>query len=293
MSDPFRGAPASLRGAVDLSGLVRRANAPAPDPAAGATGDRIVFAADDLSFGQVIELSQTVPVLVEFVDDRTPATGLEAAVRALDGRAALARVDAMANPQLLQAFQIRALPTTAAVVGGRPLPLFEGVLPAAELADVLAQVLALAQQQGVTGSLGPASDAGGEPGADAAAGTPAPAPLPPLHQEAYDAIGVGDYPRAIAAYEQALRENPRDADAEAGLAQVRLLVRLGDPDDADRDFAAGAVEAAFDRLLAEFAGADPARRDAIRTRLLDYFEILGPEDERVAPARRRLTALLY
>jgi putative thioredoxin len=31
----------------------------------------------------------------------------------------------------------------------------------------------------------------------------------------------------------------------------------------------------------------------VRTRLLEYFEIAGPDDPRVAAARRRLTALLY
>ena len=49
----------------------------------------------------------------------------------------------------------------------------------------------------------------------------------------------------------------------------------------------------FDRLLDLFLGLDPAARDAVRTRLLDYFEIAGAEDPRVVTARRRLTALLY
>ena len=282
MSDPFGGA--SLRGAVDLSALVRRANA--PETPADPSG--VVFRTDDLDFGRVIELSRSVPVIVEFVDDRTPETGVEAAVRALGGRAALARVDAMASPQLLQAFQVQQLPLVAAVIGGRPLPLFAGVLPPAELADVLDQVLAVAAQQGVTGTLEGAAAPG-------SAGEPAPAPLPPLHQEAYDAIETGDYPRAIAAYEQALRENPRDADAAAGLAQVRLLARLGggEADEADRLFAAGDAEAAFARLLDDFAAADPEAREPIRARLLEYFDILGAEDPRVAPARRRLASLLY
>jgi putative thioredoxin len=31
----------------------------------------------------------------------------------------------------------------------------------------------------------------------------------------------------------------------------------------------------------------------VRTRLLEFFEIVGAEDPRVVAARRRLTALLY
>lgn len=274
MSDPS--AAASLRGAVDLSGLVRRASGAVPPPVAGAR----VFSSDDTSFTSVIELSQTVPVLVEFVDAATPETGLAAAVEARGGRLALARVDARANPQLVQAFQVQQVPMTAAVIGGRPVPLYAGLLPEQELAGVLDQVLQIAAQQGVSGTL----DEPVEP--DAAA-------LPPHHQAAYDAIEAGDYPAAIAAYELAIKDNPRDAEAIAGLAQVRLLARLdGDADDADRAFAAGDVETAFDLLFQAFAAAEPADRDLVKERLLEYFEILG-DDPRVGPARRRLTSLLY
>ena len=55
-------------------------------------------------------------------------------------------------------------------------------------------------------------------------------PEPPLHQAAYDAIDQGDSAAATTAYEQALRENPRDALARAGLAQVGLLARTQDVD---------------------------------------------------------------
>lgn len=280
MGAPQGGAdPASLRGAVDLSGLVRRANAPASAPT---DPDAAVFEADDTTFGRVIELSQTVPVIVEFIDARTPETGLEAVLASYGGRFALARVDARTNPQLVQAFQVQQVPLVAAVIGGRPLPLFAGILPEPELRDVLDQVRQVAEQQGIAGSVG------GEPGAE-----PEPPALPPLHQAAYDAIEAGDYPAAIAAYEQAIREQPRDAEAVAGLAQVRLLARLGeDADEADRAFAAGDAEGAFELLFAAFADGDAAERERVKSRLLEYFEILG-EDPRVGPARRRLASLLY
>jgi len=278
MSDPTPGP--NLQGAVDLSGLVRRASgATTPPPAPGAR----VFAADDVSFSSVMELSQSVPVLVEFVDDRTPETGLGAIVESYAGRIALARVDALANPQLVQAFQVQQIPLAAAVIAGRPVPLFAGVLPEAEVRGVIDQVLQIAAQQGVTGSLGDAPD-------EEQAG---PAPLPPLHQAAYDAIEAGDYPAAIAAYEQAISQNPRDAEAIAGLAQVRLLARLGsDADEADRAFASGDAQAAFELLFAAFAAGDAEERELVKARLLEYFEILG-DDPRVGPARRRLASLLY
>lgn len=281
MSDPS--SSESLRGAVDLSGLVRRANGDAtPPPAPGAR----VFAADDMSFSSVMELSQTVPVLVEFVDDRTPDTGLGQVVESYGGRIALARVDALANPQLVQAFQVQQIPLAAAVIAGRPVPLYAGALPETEVRGVLDQVLQIAAQQGVTGSLGEPGDAAGAGEAE----TPA---LPPLHQAAYDAIEAGDYAAAIRAYEQAITENPRDAEAVAGLAQVRLLARLGsDADEADRAFASGDAETAFELLFTAFAAGDAQERELVKERLLEYFEILG-DDPRVGPARRRLTSLLY
>jgi len=167
-------------------------------------------------------------------------------------------------------------------------------------------VLELAAQQGVTGSVAPGDESEG-------AAEPEPEPLPPLHQEAYDAIEAGDLPRAIQAYETAILQNPRDDLAKAGLAQVRLLARLESadaatvraaaaaaPEDvaaqlavADLDLAGGHVDDAFGRLLDLMAGVFGADREPIRARILDYFEIIGVDDERVALARRRLASLLY
>lgn len=308
--DP-RSLPAAMRGAVDLSGLVRQSSAPPPAPrpaegssgsASGAAGSGFAREADDASFGAVLELSQRVPVVVEFY-----AAGIEPAlepiVAAYGGRLALVTVDGNRAPQVAQAFQVQQVPAVAAVIGGRPLQLFVGMPGEAEVRQVLDQVLELAAQQGVTGSL----DAG-----DAAA-EPAEEPLPPLHQEAYDAIAAGDYATAASAYRTAIAQNPRDADAVAGLAQVSLLQRLEGavaaeirsaaaerPTDADAqlavadlDLSGGHVEDAFGRLLEVFPSLDADGRGAVRQRLLDYFEIVGADDPRTIAARRRLTALLY
>lgn len=292
---------ANLRGAVDLSSLVRPP-APAGSPAAGAGG--VVREATDATFTQVLDLSSTVPVVVEFYGQ-----GIEASLGALitqyGGRIALATVDATANPQLVQAFQVQQVPTVAAVVGGRPIQLFAGMLAEQELRDVFEQVLQLAAQNGVNGSI--AVDEAG------AASEPVEEPLPPHHQEAYDAISAGDYATAIKEYETAIAQNPRDQLAVAGLAQVSLLARLDGvtasdvrttaasaPEDvqaqlavADLDVSGGHLEDAFARLLDLFPTLDAAGKNLVRTRLLEYFEIAGAEDPRVVAARRRLTGLLY
>ena len=55
----------------------------------------------------------------------------------------------------------------------------------------------------------------------------------------------------------------------------------------------GHLDDAFDRLLSLFPTLDPDDKNAVRTRLISYFEIAGAEEPRVVAARRRLTALLY
>lgn len=297
MSNPQPGFPAgaNLRGAVDLSSLVR------PQTGAHAGPGGVVFEATDQSFTGVLDLSARVPVIVEFYGQ-----GLEPAlgpvIESYGGRLALATVDGNANPQLVQAFQVQQVPTVAAVVAGRPVQLFTGPVAEDELRSVLDQVLQLAAQQGATGTIPVGEN-----------GEPAEEPLPPHHQEAYDKIAAGDFDGAIKEYETAIAQNPRDHLAVAGLAQVRLLQRLQGADAqairtaaaeqrtdvnaqlavADLDVSGGHLEDAFDRLLDLFPTLDAEGRNTVRTRLLDYFEIAGAEDPRVIAARRRLTTLLF
>jgi putative thioredoxin len=302
----------SLRGAVDLSSLVRppaaAGNTPAASAAAGATGKvpSLVVDGTDANFTGILELSSTVPVIVEFYAGSTWAA-LATLVKEYAGKLVLATVDAPVNPQLQQAFNVTAVPTVAAVVGGRPLALFEGEIDDQQARQVLDQVLTLAAQNGVTGTV----DA--EVVEPDTAADPVEEPLPPLHQEAFDAIDRGDYPEAIKAYEKAILQDPRDSLAVAGLAQVSLLHRLSGKtvadirnaaaagptdveaqlDVADLDVSGGHLEDAFDRLLTLFPKLDAATKDQVRTRMLQFFEIAGAEDPRVMAARRRLTALLY
>ena len=207
---------------------------------------------------------------------------------------------------LPQAFQAQSIPAVVALIGGRPLQLFTGAIPEAQVREIFEQVLQAAAQTGVTSSV----VAAGEPAEEQ---EPVEPPLPPLHAEAYEAIEAGDYPRAIAAYTKAIAQNPLDKMAVAGLAQVSLLHRLegktiesirsaaaAKPNDlnaqldvADLDLSGGHVEDAFDRLLTLFEAAGPEDRTVIRTRLLDLFEVVGVTDPRVGRARARLTNLLY
>ena len=300
----------SLRGAVDLSGLVRRANPPPPAPgsAPAPSAGGLVVEISEATFPQIVELSSRVPVVVElYAPGLAPALG--PIVESYGGRLVLATVDAQANPGIAEAFQVREVPAAAGVIGGRPVPLFVGTPAEEQVRQVFDQLLQVAAQNGITGTLDPQA----APDADGAPAEPVEEPLPPLHQEAYDAISAGNYAAAVAAYKRAIAQNPRDALAVAGLAQASLLQRLDGAvaDDvrkaaadapasvaaqlavADLDVSGGHLDDAFDRLLDLFPSLDGEGREAVRTRLLEYFEIAGPDDPRVAAARRRLTLLLY
>ncbi|GAA5154245.1 tetratricopeptide repeat protein [Microbacterium pseudoresistens] len=312
--------PAALRGAVDLSSLRNRpaapaagAAAPAGEPGAG-SGGGLVFDVTDATFGQVMELSRTVPVVIDLWAEwcgpcKQLSPILEKVVTGLGGRLVLAKVDVDANPQLAQSFRAQSIPLVVALVAGQPVPLFTGAVPEEQVRQVFGQLLELAAQHGVTGTVPTGAQ---EDDADPAAEPEEPS-LPPLHQAAYDAIERGDYTAAIEAYEKALAENPRDDEARAGLGQVRLLHRTqgldlnearaaaaAAPTDvdaqfavADLDIAGGHVDDAFTRLLDLFAAVDGEARTGVRDRLVELFGLVGDADPRVVSARRRLATLLF
>ncbi|MEO6309058.1 MAG: tetratricopeptide repeat protein [Leifsonia sp.] len=316
----------NLRGAVDLSSLVNRPAPTAGAPAsAGAGGvpagtvipvESLVLEGTDANFGELLELSKIVPVIVDLWAEwcepcKTLTPVLEKLITEFGGRLVLATVDVDSNPQLSQAFAAQSIPTVAAVIGGQPVQLFSGAVPEAQVRDVFERVLELAASNGVTGTAAAADSAPADP--DAPPAEPVEIPLPPHHQAAYDAIERGDYTAAIAEYKSALASDPRDAMAVAGLAQVNLLDRLtgktiaairseaaAAPNDidaqllvADLDLSGGHIDDAFDRLLTVFASQDAAGKNVIRQRLLELFEVVGLDDPRVPPARARLAALLY
>jgi putative thioredoxin len=305
-----------LRGAIDLSPLVARQSQqpPAPGSPSPPTGGEppvagAVIEVGDADLPRVVELSRTVPVILAIVAGwSTPSQQLlptlERIVGSSGGRLVLGVVDHDANPQLVADLQAQSVPTVVAVIAGRPVPLFAGAVPEEQLRPLFEQVLALAAQNGVTGTL---------PGGVAPEqAEPEPEPLPPLHAEAYDAIGRQDYAEAARLFRTAIAQDPRDSAAVAALAQVELLDRqqtvpagarekaAADPADvasalavADLDMGGGHVEDAFTRLLDTFSRVAGDDRTLIRTRLLDYFALVGPDDPRVTAARRRLATLLY
>jgi putative thioredoxin len=281
-----------------------------PPSPGGAPVPGVVVDVADADFPELVERSKTIPVVIDLWATwcqpcRQLSPVLERLAESHAGAFLLAKVDVDAAPQVAQAFGVQSVPAVVALLAGQPVPLFTGALPEAEVRQVLAKVLELAAANGITGRVaGAGSPEDGEAG---------PPPLPPLHQEAHNAVERGDLEAAASAFAKALAENPADDDAKAGLAQVALLSRVeaADPDAAlaaaeadprdidaalaaaDAEIASGSPEAAFGRLLALVRTTAGDDRDRLRLRLLDYFEVTGAGDPRVTAARRALASALF
>ena len=216
-----------------------------------------------------------------------------------------------AHPQIAQAFQVQAAPTVVAVIKGQPLPLFQGAQPLEQIRAVIDEVLRVAAENGVTGRIEGVADAAGEEGQEQ---QEAEEPLPPHIQAAYDAIENDDLDGAAAAFEQALKENPADTEAKAGLAQVELGRRLtgvdiqqvlttvaqAAPGDVDAHLAASDVEAAsgqfeqaFNRLISVVRVTAGDERERARKRLLELFLMVPEDSPELLKARRDLAVALY
>ncbi|WP_309082107.1 tetratricopeptide repeat protein [Zhihengliuella sp.] len=301
-------APASTRGAVDLSALSGQpGGAPAGSgaPSAGATWVKRIGQAE---FEQALQWSTTAPVVVSLGAASAPeSVQLDEAMGALidgyGGRLALLLVDAQKEQAVAQAFRVQQIPAVVAVVRGQPVPLFQGAASPEQMKSLFDELLQLAVQHGVTGTLAPfaAADPQAEP------------ELPPLHQKALEALDAGDYAAAESAYREALAQKPNDHDAEIGLANVQLLGRVQSmdaqvvrtagadrPDDleaqldvADLDLAGGHVEDAFRRLIGFVARSSGDERETARTRLVELFDVVGAQDDRVRAARQRLARVLF
>jgi putative thioredoxin len=328
----------NLRGAVDLSSLARPqqpvgsprgaapgGGAPARPGGVGGTGaaggagpagpgaPAVVVDVTEETFGDVVvQQSLTVPVVVDlWATWCGPCKQLSPVLEKLaveyGGRLLLAKVDVDANPQIAQAFQVQSIPTVVAVIKGQPVPLFQGAVPEAQVRQVLDELLRVAAENGVDGTLGDAV------GAEAGEPQDVEPPLPPLHQEAYDAIERDDLDAGADAFRRALAENPADRDAAVGLAQVDLLRRTRGADPAaaraaaaqrptdleaqmlvaDLDLLGGHVEDAFARLVDLVRVTSGPERDQARQRLVELFEVVGGDDPRVARARGALASALF
>ena len=211
----------SLAGAVDLEALAHQVKAePGQAGGAPAAGGYVIDTTES-TFQAMVTTSATFPILLLLwipTDDRLfpMARALADAVNAMNGQIQLSRIDINENPSIAQALQVQGAPALFALIGGRPMPLLQGLPSDDELTQIKEQVLpkivAMAQQAGVTGTAPYSGDpsAAGADGADGA-GAAAAVVVPPEHQEAHQLAQAGDYAGAAAAYGRVLESDPNDA----------------------------------------------------------------------------------
>jgi putative thioredoxin len=311
----------SMYGAVDLGArqaAAQRRQQAARTAAAADAGDggpaggppsAFVFDVTEETFNDEVALrSRSTPVIVDLWAEwcgpcKQLSPVLEKLANEADGAWVLAKIDVDANPRLAQAFQAQSIPMVVAIVGGQMVDAFLGAMPEAQVRQWLDQVLSVAGQLGV--DVAPRD--GAEPGEDAFDD------LPPALAAARDAMEDGDLDAAAKALEKALAEAPADALAKSWLAQVNLMRRVSSDDPAavtrqaaahpedvgaqlqaaDFEMASGDAERAFDRILAVVKRTSGDERNKARLHLLDLFEVLPPDDERLKRARTQLTLLLF
>jgi putative thioredoxin len=310
--------PFSRPGAIDLSALRRPAAPAAPAGEPGQPGGAPGRSAYSLEVGEqnfqaVLESSMTAPVILVFHSrGRMPESGQLADDMAelsgeFEGRFMVGLIDVDASPAIAQAMQIPSVPLVVLVLDGRPVPLFQDVLPKEELRAALTQLTQQITAQGVTARHQPRTTAaepvqeGEEPEVD------------PRYAAAQDALGEGDIDKAVGEYQKLVDANPADAEASAGLAMAKILQRTQGvdlnaaraaaaerPDDvdaqimvADLDLLGGHVEDAFRRLIDVIRRTSGDERNAAREHLIALFAAVGNDDARVLAGRTALASALF
>lgn len=319
----------SMSGVVDLAAVKAAGEAKVKAEQARAESARqggpaavppssLVIDVDEAGFeSDVLQRSAEVPVVIDFWAEwcepcKQLGPLLERLAHEYNGRFVLAKVDVDANQMLMQQFGIQGIPAVFAVVAGQALPLFQGAAPESQIRETLDQLIQVGEERfGLTG-IAVDRDAAGPEAATEAPEVPA-GPYDALLEAAAQALDANDFAGAVQAYKNVLSDDPANTEAKLGLAQAELLGRVqkmdpnqvrkdaaenpGDADAqiaaADLDLVGGHVEDAFGRLVETVRRNFGDDRDRVRLRLLELFEVIGPDDPRVGAARTALARVLF
>lgn len=289
--------------------------------------DVIVDGSDATFMQDVVEPSQTVPVIVDFWAPwcgpcKTLGPAIEAAVTAAGGRVKLVKIDVDANPAIAGQLRVQSIPTVFAFHNGQPVDGFQGALPPSEINAFVEKIAALAGEpdNGLADAIEAAEQMLEEgAAADAAETYAAVLQEEPNNAQAYAGlvrayIALEDLDQAEAILNGAPAEISTDPLLEAVHAQIALareaanagpLTELAatveaEPDNHQARFdlavaqhAGGDAEAAVDTLLELFRRDRDWNDGAARVQLFKIFDALAPTDAVALNGRRKLSSLIF
>ncbi|MGJ8587613.1 MAG: tetratricopeptide repeat protein [Yoonia sp.] len=283
----------------------------------------------DASFVQdVIEASQTVPVIVDFWAPwcgpcKTLGPAIEAAVTNAKGRVKLVKIDVDANQAYAGQLQVQSIPTVYAFYQGKPIDGFQGALPPSEINAFVDKIAALAgdpEDEGLSAAIEAAEQMLQEGAAADAAETFAAI----LQEESNNApayaglvrsyLALDDVDQAEAVLNGAPAEISTDPLLEAVHAQITLAREAAnagpvaelqaavdaDPDNHQARFdlataqhASGQVEEAVNTLLELFRRDREWNEGAAKTQLFKIFDAHDAKDPIVLNGRRKLSSMIF
>ena len=263
----------------------------------------------------VIKQSATVPVVIDLwatwcgpCKQLSPI--LEQLALEYNGKFVLAKVDVDAEPQISAAFQVQSIPSVFVAIGGQVAPLFQGAQPLPQVKQIIDAVLEQATKLGVAGNISGNDISGNDVSGNEMPQVLAEPSSDPRFDAAESALELGDWDRAIAAYQELLSATPNDSIAKIGLLNVQLLKRMDGVDfaaaistsinaidsqlvAADAQFLMNDFAGSFNRLIELIRTNTGKEREIVRDRLIELFEIAGATNPAVISGRTALANALF